>query len=199
MSTKFEIVTRAYLSIDAAPIQSFTGNTDEEVWAANNYEHFRRAELSSIPWNFATKYAVLTKTVNTPLDGRWQYEYLPPPNLLRLLAVYQSSGSDQIPYEAAQDRVYTNTDGVLAKFIADVDTGDLPPYFEDRLIARLAAEAAEALSGEDRMIERKWTEYDRKKREAVKIDAQINPPRNLIGDGNSAVLKARFSGSGSRY
>jgi hypothetical protein len=194
LSTKFEIVTRAYLSIDAAPIQSFTGNTDEEIWAANNYEHLRRSELSGRPWNFATKYETLSRTVTTPTDKRWDYEYLPPSNDLRLLAVYDGDTGEQVAHEQAQDRIYANADSLYAKYIADLDTADLPPYFEDLLIARIAAEASEALSGEDRMIERKWVEYERKKREAVKIDAQSNPPRTLITEKNSNVLKARFRG-----
>jgi hypothetical protein len=184
----------AFLSIDAAPIQSFSGSTDEEIWAANMYEQVRKSELSSHYWNFNIAYSTLSRTVNTPTDAGWDYEFLPPNDVLRYVQMLDSNGT-QIDYEDARGRVYSNSDTLIAKYQRDLSESDFPPYFIDALVARIAAEASETLSGEDRMVERMWGLYNTKHRKARRIDARNNPSRPFITDRNSTLIRNRFGGS----
>ena len=52
MATKFEIVSQAFISIDASVVQSFDGDDPEEIWASNSYERIKQDELSNYQWNF---------------------------------------------------------------------------------------------------------------------------------------------------
>ncbi len=194
MANKYEIMSQAYHSIDAQAVQTFTGNDDEEIWAANNYERIKQAELANHNWNFNITVVALSKTVNTPLDQNWTYEYLPPSDALRFVTMMDTGGT-QVEWEDATGRVYTNTDGVICKYQRDIDENDFPIYFQDLLISRLANEAAEALSGEDRMIERKYGEYIEKRKIARRVDGQNSSVRSFITGRNSPILSARHGGS----
>lgn len=194
MSNKFQIMSQAYLAIDAAPIQSFTGGDDEEIWAANNYTRIKQSEMSNYSWNFNIAYSALTVTATTPADKHWTYEYLQPTDILRIISVMDNAGN-QVLWETAAGKIYTDTTSINCKYQRDLEEVDFPVYFEDCLIARLAAEASESLSGEERMIIRKWKEYEAKKRVAHRIDGQNNPPRQLITSRNSSLLRIRHGGT----
>ena len=191
--TKFDLITQASISLDSNPVSSFSdGSRGAEVFQPI-YDQAKDSELSSYIWNFNTYTEKLAQENVTPVDGRWDFAYLPPSNILHLVNVFDSSG-DAIAYQYEQGRIFTNSDEAFAKFQRNTSESDMPVYFRDVLIARLAAEAAESLVGETAVVRRAWEKYERVTTRAKRQDAKENRARPLIGN-QSPWLRAHYGGS----
>ena len=190
MATKFELCTRAAIKLDANAVQSFNEQTREAEVFGNLYAGIKESELSNHHWNFNIAFVQLSREANTPTDVRWDYSYLPPANLLRYVTILDDQGN-QVAYEDRSGRVFSDSATAFAKYARDIDETDFPAYFQDALVARLAAEASEALSGDNSVIERAWNEYANKRKNAARIDAQNNPPIRLLNRFNSPWTAAR--------
>ena len=190
--TKFDLITQASVGLDANPVSSFNDGSREVEVFQPIYDQVRQSELSGYLWNFNTFTEKLARENVTPVDGRWSYAYLPPTNILRLVNVFDSGGT-QVPYQREQGRIFANADEAFAKYQRDISEADMPAFFRDVLISRLAAEASEPLVGERRVIERAWAKYDRILQRAQGQDTKENRAPRLIGD-QSPWFRAHYAG-----
>lgn len=198
MSTLFDLCTRASYRLGADAVQDFNEATIEAQTFSAIYEQMKLSELTGYYWNFNVFVYLLNQEAGTPLDKMWKYKYLPPPNMLRYVAMLDSGGWE-VDYEDRSGRIFSNTLPLYAKYHRDLGEADFPPFFQDLLAARLAAEGCEKIVGDSGLQQMLWQEYFAKRGEARKVDSQNNPPQAMITQRNSTWLHARRGGAGYTF
>lgn len=133
------LCSRALLKIGAASIASFDEGTAEAEVAANLYPAIRDALISAHPWNFAQGQVTLAQLMAQPLAD-FEYAYQLPPDFLRALSAGVSGRSTGVVYRIAEDKLHTDSDHVVLSYIFRPQEHNFPPFFDQALIARLAAE-----------------------------------------------------------
>lgn len=188
--TKFDIISRAMVGLDAEEVESFDGEeSKEKKVSAILYDGIRDAELSNYQWNFNQYTTELARSLDEPAED-WTYEFAPPSDWLRTVNVTDESGHN-VEYQDAGGRILSDSERVLLVYQARVSESSFPSYFVDAFVARCKAEFAEPITGEGNVIDRAWREYELKVRQARRIDAQQNPPGLLLNPANSTWLAAR--------
>ena len=75
------------------------------------------------------------------------------------------------------------------EYIQEKVEADFPPYFTEVLIAKLAYEICEAVTGVGTLQDRLVRDYESKLKQARVVDGQENPPRSIIDEGR--LIRAR--------
>ena len=172
------LCARALIRIGAAPITSFADGTAEAEIANALYPQVRDALLSAYPWSFASGQVALEQLVSPPLAD-YKYAFGLPNDYLRAVSAGNGSRGRGLNYRIAAGALHTNAAAVILSYVFRPEEESFPPYFDQALITRLAAEfcipvtentaRAEALDG---LAER---EFQR----ARQIDAQQDTPNKI--------------------
>ena len=171
------LCSRALLKIGAAPIHGFDDATAEADVAGALYGPARDALLSAYPWSFATGQAALNRVIGTPLAD-YAHAYQLPGDLLRVLSAGDGRRSRGLDYRIAGRRLHANAAAVAIAYVFRPDAADLPPFFDQALIARLAAEFCIPLTESTSRAESLARLAEQELRRAKLIDAQQDaPPR----------------------
>ncbi|CAA7619542.1 conserved hypothetical protein [Magnetospirillum sp. LM-5] len=134
------LCSRALLKLGAASIASFDEGTAESEVCANLYPALRDAMLSSHPWNFATGQATLPLLAAAPVAD-YSCAYQLPADFLRALSAGLGARGFGLDYRIAENRLHCNVeDGVVLTYVFRPAELNFPPFFDQALIARLAAE-----------------------------------------------------------
>ncbi len=133
------LCSRALLKIGAASITSFDEGTAEAEVAVNLYPSVRDGLLSAHPWNFATAQTTLARLSATPVAD-YAYAYQLPVDFLRAMSAGPTHRGRGLTYRIAEQRLHTNAEDVVLTYIFRPDETSFPPFFDQALIARLAAE-----------------------------------------------------------
>lgn len=170
--------SRALLKLGANSIASFDEGTAEAEVAANLYPPIRDALLSAHPWNFGIAQATLPRLVAKPVAD-FTYAYQLPVDFLRVLSAGASGRGRGIRYRIAESRLHTNSAEVVLTYIFRPDESTFPPFFDQLLIARLAAEfcipITESTSRSEALHKLAETEF----RRAKMIDGQQDTPASI--------------------
>ncbi|HSV30008.1 MAG TPA: hypothetical protein VLL76_10630 [Candidatus Omnitrophota bacterium] len=174
MLSAIALCSRALLKIGAGTIASFDEGTAESEVAANLYDSTRDALLSAYPWNFATGQATLPRLAATPVAD-YDHAYQLPSDFLRAISAGEEAGSG-LNYRIAESRLHTNAPAVVLTYVFRPAEEDFPPFFDQALIARLAADfclpLTESASRADLLYRLAEDEY----RKAKLTDAQQDVP-----------------------
>lgn len=133
------LCSRALLKIGASSLASFDDGTVEAEVAANLYPSARDALLSAHPWNFATGQATLPRLIAEPVAD-FAYAYQLPADFLRALSAGISGRGRGLTYRIAEQRLHADVPEVVLTYIFRPAEIDFPPFFDQAMIARLAAE-----------------------------------------------------------
>lgn len=133
------LCSRALLKLGARGIASFDEGTVEAEIAANLYPSTRDALLSSHPWSFATGQMALARLSAEPIAD-YAYAFQLPPNFLRALSAGQAGRGRGLEYRIAERRLHANVDDIVLSYIFRPGESEWPPFFDQVLITRLAAE-----------------------------------------------------------
>lgn len=133
------LCARALLKIGAETIQSFDDGTLEAEVARNLYPSTRDALLSAHPWSFATAQATLPRLAATPLAD-YRYAFQLPADFLRALSAGTGARGRGLAYRIHERRLLADADRVVLSYVFRPDESGFPPFFDQALIARLAAE-----------------------------------------------------------
>lgn len=147
--TNIEICQRALVLIGVDPITSFEDGTAESQACATLYDDVYEGELSLYNWRFATGLQELTPLVDTPV-ARWEKAYLVPPGCLLIRGVFHNDF--KIPYERYENKLYANTtddDTLVCEFTYKPDESQLPAYFVQAMVMRMASVLAAAVTDDD--------------------------------------------------
>ncbi len=133
------LCSRALLKLGADGIASFDEGTAEAEVSANLYPSIRDALLSSHPWTFATGQAALAKLAAEPLAD-FANAFQLPSDFLRALSAGTGPRGRGIDYRIAERRLHSDVESVNLSYIFRPDESTFPPFFDQAVIARLAAE-----------------------------------------------------------
>jgi hypothetical protein len=133
------LCSRALLKIGAATIASFDEGSAEAEVAANLYPSLRDALISAHPWNFATGQTNLARLAAQPLAD-YAYAYQLPTDFLRALSAGVGGQGYGVPYRIAETRLHADAGELVLTYIFRPSEASFPPFFDQALIARLAAE-----------------------------------------------------------
>ena len=137
--TDVALANRALMKLGAAPIQGFHDATAEADLAAAFYGPVRDGLLSAYPWSFATLQVSLNRLVDQPIAD-YADAFQIPDGTLRVLSAGAGGRSQGLDYRITGRRLLTNAPSVIARVIHRAQEGDIPPFFDQALIARLAAD-----------------------------------------------------------
>jgi len=163
--TALALCSRALLKLGAAPIASFEEGTAEAEVAANLYPSTRDALLSVHPWGFATGQVRLPRLAASPVAD-YGHAFQLPADFLRGI----STGG--VPYRIAERRLHASTDEIVLTYIFRPAEADFPPFFDQALIARLAAEFCTPITESTARAQLLFKLADDEMRRARLIDTQ---------------------------
>lgn len=163
--TALALCSRALLKLGAAPIASFEEGTVEAEVAANLYPSTRDALLSSHPWGFARGQVRLPRLAASPVAD-YDHAFQLPADFLRGI----STGG--VRYRIAERRLHASADEIVLTYIFRPAEGDFPPFFDQALIARLAAEFCAPVTESTTRTQLLFRLADDELRRARLIDAQ---------------------------
>ncbi|OAN50694.1 hypothetical protein [Magnetospirillum moscoviense] len=168
------LCSRALLKIGSGTIASFDEGTAESEVAGNLYPSVRDGLLSSHNWTFATGQVSLARLVASPVadfDNAFQL----PADFLRALSAGVDRGRG-LTYRILADRLHTNADDVVMTYVYRPDEINFPPFFDQALIARLAAEFCIPLTESTSRAQFLFGQAEDEFRRAKSIDAQQHSP-----------------------
>ena len=169
------LASRALIRIGAAPISSFDDGTVESEIAGALFAPVRDGLLSAYAWGFATGQVELTKLETPPLAD-YSNAFQLPNDFLRALSAGTGTKGRGLNYRIARGALHTNAQQVVLTYIFRPEEEEFPPYFDQALIARLAAEftipITESTSRAESLFGLAENEYKR----ARQIDAQQDSP-----------------------
>ena len=133
------LCSRALLKLGAEAISSFNDNAPEAELASALYGPVRDALLSAHPWTFATG-RVRMNRLPVGNEGGFRFAYQLPDGFLRAIGV-ESMGRQPGPsFQIAGRRLLTDAPIPTLVYVFRPPERDTPPFFNQALIARLAAE-----------------------------------------------------------
>jgi hypothetical protein len=172
------LCSRALLKLGADTLTSFDEGTAEAEIAANLYPSARDALLSAHPWSFATGQVTLARLVSSPLTD-FSSSFQLPADFLRALSAGHSGRGHGVDYRISEKRLNANVDELVLTYIFRPDEDTFPPFFDQMLIARLAAEfcipITESTSRADALHRLAEQEF----RRAKQIDSQQDLPGRI--------------------
>jgi len=182
--TKEKIATQAMLRIGGSPVTDFTANTREAQVVSNIYDTCKESLFNYAQWNFATNKKQLSQLSQTITDPYYQYVFSLPTDTVRILGVFDTNGDYHTDYSVENNKIYTTFSPAYLQFIELQTESSFPAFFTECLVAKLAFECAEALTGQGSTQERLYKEFTDKLRRARVADGQENPPRSIVGPGS---------------
>lgn len=177
-STAVQLCTRALIALGARPIASFEEGSVEAQVAGQLYPGLRDALLSAHPWNFATAQGRLARLAAQPVAD-FAYAFQLPPAFLRALSAGQGTRGRGVEYRIAERRLHADSDAVVLTYLYRPREVDFPPFFDQALVARLAAEFCLPLTESASRAEVLTRLAERELQRARQIDAQQDAPPRL--------------------
>lgn len=170
--------SRALIRIGAAPITSFTDGTVESEVAGAMFAPVRDALLSAYAWSFATAQVELTQLSSPPVAD-YDYAFGLPNDFLRAFSAGTGRRGRGLNFRIHNNALHTNSETVVLTYIYQPPEESFPPYFDQAIIARLAAEftipITENTSRAEAMFRLAENEFER----ARQIDAQQDTPGRI--------------------
>ena len=157
--TDIKICNRALARIGAPSITSFDDGSREAEVLTELYEHTYETVLTEAPWNFAKKDTELAQDATAPTDANYSYRYLLPSDYMNLVKFYSSSGTTITDYTIQGDYVLCNTNTLFVKYIYKPAENELPAWFTNYLVVKLAHDCTEAIMGIGSVQDRLSQEY----------------------------------------
>ncbi len=201
MTSTVSIVNNALNIIGGSNITELEENSKTARVMNQMYESIRDDVFRAHPWNCLIRRANLAQSVDTPaFDYAYQYALPTDPYCLRVLEFQNGSmtypyenlvGQGNKPFFVIEGRnILTDSGTARIKYIARITD---PTQYDAGLIsvlaARLASEAAYAITGSTSVVQFADALYERKLREARFSDATENATVRLEA---SDFIEARF-------
>lgn len=137
--TAIGLCSRALIKIGATAITAFDEGTAEAEVAASLYGPARDALLSANAWSFATRQATLPRLSEEPVADYANAFHLPA-DFLRALGAGGSGRGRGLEYRITGRALQAASDTVVLTYVGRPAEEDFPAFFDQALIARLAAE-----------------------------------------------------------
>jgi hypothetical protein len=177
--TKLQIINRSLTRLGAPTITALDGLTREAEVMEQLYDHIFEAILTETTWNFAIKDIELSLTLTTPTDPNYTKQYELPVDYLQTVKFYNVAGGAITGYARQGSQVLANVTRLFLKYTFKPAETELPAWFINYLVLKLAHNAQEALIGigtvQDRLFveisEERIAAYKQDNRELTSVDA----------------------------
>lgn len=169
--TAIGLCARALLKIGAAPISGFSDGTAEAAVAAGLFGPVRDGLLSAQAWSFATRQTPLARLAAVPAAD-FAAAFQLPGDFLRALSAGTGGRGRGLTCRIQGNCLLADAEAVTLTYIARPAEEDFPPFFDQALIARLAAEFCLPLTENTARAEALWRLADAEFRRARLVDAQ---------------------------
>lgn len=169
------LCSRALLKLGARPIAGFDEGTAEAEVAANLYPSIRDALLSAHGWSFATAQVRLPQLAEPPVAD-FSNAYQLPADFLRALSAGAGARGRGLVYRILDKRLHASAAEVYLTYVYRPAETDFPPFFNQLLIGRLAAEFCIPLTESTSRAEMLYRIAETEFRRARLIDAQQDSP-----------------------
>lgn len=178
--TKYALCSRALIKLGCASISGFDDGTAESDVAGSLYDSTRDALLSAHPWSFATGQVTLPRLTATPVAD-FDFAYQLPSDFLRALSVGNGdSGRGRgAVYRIQERRIHTDVEPLVLTYIFRPDEVNFPPFFDQALIVRLAAEFCLPLTENTSRAELMANLAEQEFRRAKLVDGQQQTPQSF--------------------
>ncbi len=176
--------SRALMRIGAAPITSFNDGSAESELAGALFRPVCDAMLSSYAWSFATGQIELNRLLSSPVAD-YSYSYQLPNDFLRALSAGQGAENSAgakgrgLNFRISGNVLHTNESAVVLTYIFRPDEESFPPYFDQALITRLAAEFCIPVTENTSRAEGLFRLAEKDFQRARQIDAQQDTPSRI--------------------
>lgn len=195
--TAIGLCARALLKIGAAGIASFADGTAEAEVAAALYAPTRDALLSAHGWSFATLHAGLARLADPPQGTAAagpEHAFALPDGFLRALSAGRGGRMRGLEYRLQGGTLRAAADAVILTYLHRPAEESFPPFFDQALIARLAAEFCLPLTENSSRAEMLWRLADAEFRRARLIDTQQDSQDRFE---DFTLIEARQGGGGA--
>ena len=172
------LCSRALLKLGARPIASFDEGTVEAEVAANLYPSVRDALLSAHAWSFATAQLRLPR-LEAPPVADFSEAFQLPADFLRAISAGLAARGRGLKYRIIDQRLHTSSNEAFLTYVFRPAETDFPPFFDQLLIARLAAEFCIPITESTSRTEMLYRVAEAEFRRARLIDAQQDTPAAL--------------------
>jgi len=172
------LASRALIRIGAAPISSFDDGSVEAEIAGALFGPVRDGLLSAYAWGFATGQLNLTELATPPVAD-YDRAFQLPNDYLRALSAGTGHKGRGLNYRIARGALHTNAADVILTYIFRPEEEEFPPYFDQALIARLAAEFCIPITESTSRTETLFSLADNEYKRARQIDAQQDTPNAI--------------------
>jgi hypothetical protein len=169
------LCSRALLKLGARPIAGFDEGTAESEVAANLFPSIRDAMLSAHSWSFATAQMRLAQLEHPPVAD-FSRSFQLPVDFLRALSAGSGARGRGLVYRIVDQRLHTSVSEVFLTYIFRPAEVDFPPFFDQLMIARLAAEFCIPVTESTSRAEMLYRISESEFRRARLIDAQQDTP-----------------------
>mgnify|MGYP003123013717 FL=1 len=181
--SKVSISNQALVKCGANTISSFTDGSHEANTCSTMYDNARDGLLYYTFWNFAVTKQALSLTNETPVDASYTKVHTLPGDIIRVKGMVDKSGYAITDYSIESNKVYSNTDPLNIEYVQRLDESNFPVFFIEALIAKLAAEINESITGVGSLTRRLTEEFQLKLRASRIADGQENPSVNIVPAG----------------
>lgn len=181
--SKISVSNQALTKCGAATISSFTDGTHEANVCSTMYDNVKKGLLYYTFWNFALSKKSINLLNETPTDKSFKYAHSLPGDVIRIKGFIDTSGNYVTDYSVEGAKVYSNEQSLIIEYVQNMDEADLAVFFIEALIAKMALEINEAITGVGTLTARLAEDFSTKLRAARISDGQENPPVNVMPMG----------------
>ena len=192
--SKVSIYNQALTKCGAATISALTDGSHEANTCSTMYDNVRDGLLYYQFWNFAMKKQALNRLNETPNDKNYLYAHSLPGDVVRIKGLFDDNGVYLEDYVVIGAKVYSNSTTLFMEYVQNIIEDDMPVFFVEALIAKLALEINEAITGIGTLTQRLAGDYEAKLRAARIADGQENPPTNIVPPGR--YIEAHLGNTG---
>ena len=181
--SKVSISNQAVTKCGAATISAFTDGTHEANVCSTMYDNVRNGLLYYTFWNFAITNKALNRLNETPTNTKYLYVFSLPGDVVRIKGFFDTDGMYSEDYSIEGSKVFANEKTLFIEYVKNIVEDDMPVFFIETLIAKVALEINEAITGVGTLTNRLAADYREKLRAARIADGQENPPHNIVPPG----------------
>ena len=192
--SKVSISNQALTKCGASTITSFTDGSHEANVCSTMYTNVANGLMYYTFWNFAITKAALSLLTETPLDKSYTKVHSLPGDTIRIKGVFDSQGYYTTDYSVEGAKIYSNTDPLNIEYVQETTEENFPGFFLEALIAKLAQEINEAITGVGTLSDRLLQDFNIKLQAARVADGQEEPPRNIMPVGR--LVEAHYGSNG---
>lgn len=181
--TNISISNKALIKCGAGTIASFTEGSHESNVCSTMYETTKKGLLYYTFWNFAIIKQAMNRLNETPTDKNFTYAHSLPGDIIRIKSVFNDEGRYLDDYKVEGQKIYSNDQTLFLEYVQNMDEDKFPVFFVEALVAKVAYEINEAITGIGTLNDRLLNDFNIKLRAARIADGQENPPTNVMPAG----------------